>query len=102
MGCEPLGLGADFREGLMSVPIEIRVIRFVCPYCHRGHSKRAAAEAHIARCWANPAKRACLSCEHYCKANGHGWEREDAHCVEGHSDSLPKGCEAWQEKKVAE
>jgi hypothetical protein len=84
----------------MRVPIEIRVIRFVCPYCHRGHSKRASAESHIARCFANAAVHACRTCEHYCKASGHGEEYEAAGCAEGHSDSLPKGCEEWQEKKV--
>lgn len=49
----------------MSEPIEIKVTRYKCPHCKRGHSKRRAAVEHIARCWRNPAVRACLSCVHF-------------------------------------
>ena len=35
-------------------PIERRVIRYVCPFCSRGHSARPSAFAHIARCYRNP------------------------------------------------
>lgn len=59
---------ADAHEtGEAAVPFEtaptvITVKRFVCPFCHRGHSKRPDAEAHIARCFSNPVLRGCKSC----------------------------------------
>lgn len=48
-----------------TAPREIQVTRYVCPHCSRGHSKRDAATAHIARCWKNPALRGCKSCVHF-------------------------------------
>lgn len=43
-------------------PREITVTRYVCPHCSRGHSKKPAAKAHIARCQKNPGNRGCRSC----------------------------------------
>lgn len=52
----------------MPVPVVIRTTRYLCPSCRRGHSKQAAAVAHIARCWHNPEARACKTCAHYLPA----------------------------------
>lgn len=46
----------------MIEPRVITVKRYVCPFCHRGHSKQPAAAAHIARCWSSPELRGCKSC----------------------------------------
>ena len=48
-----------------SDPLAVTVIRHQCPHCRRTWAKREAATAHIARCWKNPAVRACKTCVHY-------------------------------------
>lgn len=48
-----------------AVAIPLVVTRYQCPHCRRTRAKRTAAESHIARCWHNPAVRACTTCEHY-------------------------------------
>lgn len=73
----------------MSQPIPIRVTRYQCPDCRRTHSKKAAATAHIARCWHNPNNRGCKTCAHYEPA-GNG-----AQCVPGDQctcNSHPEFC----------
>lgn len=49
----------------MTTAIRLKVVRYQCPHCSRTHSKKAAAEQHIARCWNNPAARACKTCRHF-------------------------------------
>ena len=49
----------------MSEPIPVMVRRYMCPHCSRGHSKKAAAVAHIARCWLNQENRTCKTCVHF-------------------------------------
>ncbi|MFF8482393.1 hypothetical protein [Streptomyces antibioticus] len=49
----------------MTSAIRLKVVRYQCPHCSRTHSKKAAAEQHIARCWQNPAARACKTCVHF-------------------------------------
>lgn len=49
----------------MTAAIRLKVVRFQCPHCHRTHAKKAAAEAHIGRCWRNPAARGCKTCRHF-------------------------------------
>lgn len=56
----------------MTTAIRLKVVRFQCPHCHRTHAKKAAAEAHINRCWYNPAARACKTCFHYTPADSDG------------------------------
>lgn len=63
-----------------TTPREITVTRYVCPHCSRGHSKKPAAEAHVARCWKNPAARGCKSCYFHTPAGG-----ERGGCVPGHN-----------------
>lgn len=49
---------------LLAEPIPVRVTRYRCPFCRRGHSTKARAVDHIGRCWHNPAVRACKTCAH--------------------------------------
>lgn len=49
----------------LDLPIPVLVTRHQCPHCRRTHAKKAAAVAHIARCWLNPANRSCKGCAHY-------------------------------------
>jgi hypothetical protein len=49
----------------VTVPVAVRSVRHQCPFCRRTWGHRAAAAAHIARCWHNPEARACKTCVHY-------------------------------------
>lgn len=49
----------------MTTAIRLKVVRYQCPHCSRTHSKKAAAEQHIARCWRNPEARGCKTCRHF-------------------------------------
>lgn len=49
----------------INLPTPVVVTRHQCPHCRRTWAKRAAAEAHIGRCWKNPAARACKTCVHF-------------------------------------
>lgn len=72
-------------------PIPIRVTRYQCPHCHRTHSKRTAAQAHIGRCWHNPHNRGCKTCEHYQPAG------DGAQCMPGDQcscNTYPESCNA--------
>lgn len=79
------------------------VIRYVCPFCHRGHSKVSAGERHLSRCWRNPAAHGCKTCASYQPA-----EKAEYHpygypgCAEGCDAGLtvPRaGCELWERKQ---
>jgi hypothetical protein len=82
-------------------PVAIRVTRYACPLCHRSHSKKAACTAHIARCWLNPAARACKTCVHYTPSEAGpypehpGWDEQcglDIDLIGG----LKVACPAWE------
>lgn len=47
-------------------PIVRTVKRYVCPWCHRGHSRKPSCVAHMQECFANPARRACKTCRNLC------------------------------------
>ena len=49
----------------MAEPIPVRVTRYRCPHCPRGHSTRRRAVEHIARCWHNPDVKSCKTCKHF-------------------------------------
>jgi hypothetical protein len=54
------------RVGVVSrEPIPVRVIRYGCPSCGRRASSRSRAGEHMARCWWDPANRACKTCAHF-------------------------------------
>lgn len=85
----------------MTTAIRLKVVRYQCPHCHRTHSKKQAAEQHIARCWNNPAARACKTCEHYTAADADGpypehpgWPEQ---CEQGRKllSGLHTGCPLW-------
>lgn len=46
------------------LPIPVVVTRHQCPFCRRTRAHKAAAVAHIGRCWFNPAVRSCKTCQH--------------------------------------
>lgn len=46
-------------------PVRVQVTRWRCPHCGRSHSGRTRAQAHMARCWRNPAARSCKTCAHF-------------------------------------
>lgn len=46
-------------------PVALQVVRFLCPFCRRGHGKKSAAVDHIGRCWWNPGIRGCKTCRFY-------------------------------------
>lgn len=57
---------AAYRARLALVaPEPVMVRRFRCPHCGHSRAKEASAKAHMARCWQNPAVRACKSCRHF-------------------------------------
>lgn len=85
-----------------SRPIPVVVTRHQCPHCRRTHSKKAAAAAHIARCWHNPAARACKTCVHFTPADPDspypehpGWPEQ---CEAGRNINagIATGCPQWQ------
>lgn len=47
------------------LPVRILATRWLCPFCHRGRSSKAATTDHIERCWKNPENRTCKSCANY-------------------------------------
>lgn len=86
------------------------VTRWKCPHCPTSRARRAAAEAHIDRCWHNPANRGCRSCAHFVRADGESCDcRSDCtlsdswpdHCALGRElpDERPiTGCPLWEHR----
>jgi hypothetical protein len=85
-----------------SLPTPIVVTRHQCPHCRRTWAKKAAATAHIPRCWRNPAARACKTCWHLEPAEDGpypehpGWPQG---CTARHdiSAGLRTNCHSWQQ-----
>ncbi|MGW1290054.1 hypothetical protein ACWD4N_42195 [Streptomyces sp. NPDC002586] len=75
-----------------SAAIPVTVTRYQCPHCCRTRAKQAAAAAHIARCWQNPAVRACKTCEHY-DPGGDACGCEPG-CNWGAAEPIPPSCDA--------
>ncbi|MFJ1900449.1 hypothetical protein [Streptomyces sp. NPDC088115] len=46
-------------------PLPVVVTRHQCPHCRTTRAHRAAAAAHIARCWHNPDAHGCKTCQHF-------------------------------------
>jgi hypothetical protein len=64
----PLDLAAQLAE-----PIACQTIRYRCPFCRRfSRSRKSAVADHMARCWLNPAVRACKTGAHFQPGNGAG------------------------------
>ncbi|MFE2710560.1 hypothetical protein ACFXKI_00865 [Streptomyces mirabilis] len=49
----------------VDLPIPVVVTRYRCPHCPTSRAKKAAAQAHVDRCWHNPAVRSCKTCVHF-------------------------------------
>lgn len=63
-GLKQIRLG-DIVLSEPDIPMPVMVRRWECPFCHRRRSAKAVTAEHIARCWLNPAVRACKTCAHY-------------------------------------
>jgi hypothetical protein len=89
----------------VTTPVRVRAVRHQCPFCRRTWSKRPAAEAHIARCWCNPAARSCKTCVHYepFEPGGCYGPEVPERCGAGVdiSDRLPTGCPDHNAEEVA-
>jgi len=73
-------------------PIPVVVTRWLCPYCHRGRSRRGPCEEHMARCWRNPALKGCKTCFFYER------DSQGEHCNAGFrlKDGLVTKCTKWK------
>lgn len=49
----------------MTEPEKVLATRWRCAHCRRSWSNRGTARQHAARCWYDPANRACMTCEHF-------------------------------------
>jgi hypothetical protein len=49
----------------MTDPEKVQVTRWRCTHCRRSWATRRDADNHAARCWYDPANRACKTCEHF-------------------------------------
>ncbi|MFJ8146603.1 hypothetical protein ACIQ6R_16250 [Streptomyces sp. NPDC096048] len=91
----------------VSLPMPIVVTRHQCPFCRRTWAKKAAAAAHIARCWQNPNVRACKTCVHYEPPSEGpypqhpGWS-EDCGAGELLADLPNANCPSWQKHTTEE
>lgn len=85
----------------MTTAIRVLTVRYQCPHCRRTWAKRTATEAHIARCWHNPAARGCKTCINYMPPETGpypehpGWP-EGCHARQDISAGLRAGCPQWE------
>ena len=49
----------------MNEPIRVLAPRYRCPFCAHSRANKQASREHIARCWQNPATRACTTCANW-------------------------------------
>ena len=85
----------------MTTAIRVKVVRYQCPHCSRTHSKKASAEAHIARCWQNPEAHGCKTCRHFMPESEGPYEEHppiSEECLAGRKLlSGPRtGCPLWE------
>jgi hypothetical protein len=85
-------------------PIVLTVIRYRCPFCTRSRAKKATTEQHIARCWQNPAVRACLTCARFEPPEEGpypehpGWPEDCAAGVDI-GDGIASQCPLWESRR---
>ncbi|WP_399559233.1 hypothetical protein OH809_45510 (plasmid) [Streptomyces sp. NBC_00873] len=85
----------------VGLPIPVVVTRHQCPHCRITRAKKAAAVAHIGRCWQNPAARGCKTCVHFVPPEEGpypehpGWP-EGCEADRDISEGLVTGCPQWQ------
>lgn len=89
----------------MTTAIRLQVVRYQCPHCRTTRAKKDSINAHIGRCWNNPAARACKTCVHYTPAedgpySGHPGFAEQ--CEEGRKllSGLHTDCPLWAPQTV--
>lgn len=92
-------------------PVAVIVRRFRCPFCNRSRAAKKTVQDHIARCWLNPATRACKTCAHftsepdggYCLGTPCDCNRGYQQCEAGVSDvedgKIQAQCPLWQAKE---
>ena len=90
----------------MSAALAVTVTRHQCPHCRRTWAKRAAAVAHVARCWQNPAARGCKTCAHFTPPEEGPYPEHPGfpeQCEAGQSlaDGLRAGCRVWEKREVS-
>lgn len=90
-------------------PVPFTVTRYRCPLCARSRSAKKATAEHIARCWQNPATRACKTCEHFtdvpdegpcipgqgCACN-QGYQQCEAGVADVAAGRIMTGCPLWK------
>jgi len=100
-------------ETMLPAPVPVTVQRFQCPFCKRRRSAKKAVTDHIARCWLNPAARACKTCEHFtdvpgeepcvpgrpCDCNS-GYQLCEAGIADVAGGRILSGCPLWQAREV--
>lgn len=88
----------------MTTPVAIRAVRHQCPHCRRTWAHRAAAVAHIVRCWHNPEVRACKTCAHYEPPQEGpypehpGWPEDCGAGIEALASGIVTGCAQYDER----
>jgi hypothetical protein len=99
-GPTPADLAATLAQ-----PIEYTVRRFRCPHCTRSRSTRKLIAEHMARCWKNPAVRACVTCRHHELVDPEPEVglpgAELCHAVHGRIDYVHTKCPLWALRSVA-
>jgi hypothetical protein len=90
----------------VSAAIAVRVVRHQCPHCRRTWAHKAAAEAHIGRCWRNPAARGCKTCSNFMPPEPGpypehpGWSEECGAGRDLPDGGLLAGCPLWEPREV--
>lgn len=100
-------------ETLLPLPVPVTVQRFECPFCRCRRSARKATADHIARCWLNPAARACKTCKFFtdepdgepcgigeCDCSRGFWQCE-AGVADVAGGRIMSGCPLWRLKDGA-
>jgi hypothetical protein len=94
---------------LILAPVLVSVRRFECPFCRRRRSSRKATAVHMARCWLNPAARACKTCANFTDEPDGDWcePGKPCNCNQGYREceagvsgvtegEIKSGCPLWQ------
>jgi len=96
-------------ETVLPLPVPVTVQRYGCPFCGRRRSAKKAVADHIARCWLNPAARACKTCAFFtdepdgepcvpgrqCDCNS-GYRQCEAGVTDVAGGRIASGCELWK------
>lgn len=87
-----------------------RVVAFVCGFCPRKKrfAAKATAEKHDRKCFHNPTRRACATCDHFSfEKYEHDTGAGGPSCAEGLLNRIPgepelrADCEGWKMRDAA-